>query len=58
MPGLTVYFKNKVNRELDRLAEEAEAAGEEKNTPTLIAADIVGKFIDLYKLQKAEERTE
>jgi len=45
MPGLNVYFTNKTFRELDRLAQEAEKAGEEKNTPSLIVAEIVEKHL-------------
>ena len=45
MPGLNVYFTNKTFRELDRLAQEAEAAGKEKDTPSLIVAEIVDKYL-------------
>lgn len=49
MPGLTVYFTTKTARTLDQLAQDAEKAGRIKNTSTLIAADIVDKYIDEYK---------
>lgn len=58
MPNRNVYFSDYVDRKLTLLAIQAEKHKEEKNTPTLIAAEIVTRYIDQYTKKKEEEWNE